>query len=145
MPVNPERLANATDYAYLNINNLSAFPYTFQQGVFEQRMLLDALLALRDPAGDARRLHRHLARRPASTSSIPQKLVAGGQSMGGMYTNLVGAVEPRFGALVPTGAGGFWNLMILDTNIDARRARSCSPPRSASTTTSSPSCTRRWT
>jgi hypothetical protein len=30
MPVNPERLPGATDYAYLNINNLSAFPYTFQ-------------------------------------------------------------------------------------------------------------------
>jgi hypothetical protein len=45
----------------------------------------------------------------------PAKLVAGGQSMGGMYTNLVGAVEPRFPTLVPTGAGGFWNLMILET------------------------------
>jgi hypothetical protein len=28
---------------------------------------------------------------------------------------MVGAVEPRFGALVPTGAGGFWHLMILET------------------------------
>jgi hypothetical protein len=37
--------------------------------------------------------------------------------MGGMYTNLFGAVEPRVGALVPTGAGGFWNLMILDTGL----------------------------
>jgi hypothetical protein len=37
--------------------------------------------------------------------------------MGGMYTNMVGAVEPRFGALVPTGAGGFWSLMILDTDL----------------------------
>ena len=37
--------------------------------------------------------------------------------MGGMYTNMIGAVEPRYGALVPTGAGGFWNLMILDTAI----------------------------
>ena len=45
------------------------------------------------------------------------KLVAPGQSMGGMYTNLIGAVEPRLGALVPTGAGGFWNLMILDTSL----------------------------
>jgi hypothetical protein len=36
--------------------------------------------------------------------------------MGGMYTNLIGAVEDRLGALVPTGAGGFWNMMIIDTN-----------------------------
>src|SRR5690606_30197052 len=49
MPVNPERVPGASDYAYLNINNLVAFPYTFQQGVFEQRLFLDALLALRIP------------------------------------------------------------------------------------------------
>ena len=40
LPVNPERLPGATDYAYLNLQNLTAFPYTFQQGVFEQRLLL---------------------------------------------------------------------------------------------------------
>ncbi|HSN26414.1 MAG TPA: hypothetical protein VLT45_09015 [Kofleriaceae bacterium] len=114
MPVNPERLVNATDYAYLNINNLSAFPHTFQQGVFEQRIFLDALLALHIPAS---------ALAGCTGISTPgsdyffdaTKLVAGGQSMGGMYTNMVGAIEPRFPALVPTGAGGYWNLMILDT------------------------------
>jgi hypothetical protein len=37
--------------------------------------------------------------------------------MGGMDTNMIGAVEGRFGALVPTGAGGFWNLMILESTI----------------------------
>ena len=114
MPLNPERFPGANDYEYLNINNLAAFPFTFQQGVFEQRMLLDALLALRVPqatvgacAGIASPTGEHFF--------DPQKLVAGGQSMGGMYTNMVGAVEPRFGAFVPTGAGGFWNLMILET------------------------------
>jgi hypothetical protein len=114
MPVNPERLVNANDYAYLNINNLAAFPHTFQQGVFEQRMFTDALLALHIPQA---------ALAGCTGISTPTgdyffdatKLVAGGQSMGGMYTNMVGAVEPRFGALVPTGAGGYWNLMILDT------------------------------
>ena len=116
LPVNPERLPGATDYAYLNINNLGAFPFTFQQGVFEQRLLLDALLALEipqatvaacgipAPAGGGHRFD-------------PLQLVAGGQSMGGMYTNMIGAVEPRYGALVPTGAGGFWNLMILETAL----------------------------
>ncbi|HEY5927499.1 MAG TPA: hypothetical protein VIV11_37700 [Kofleriaceae bacterium] len=116
MPVNPERLGNATDYSYLNINNLAAFPQTFQQGVFEQRLLLDALLALRVPdsvlAGCT-----GIASGGGEHFFDPQKLVAGGQSMGGMYTNLVGAVEERFGALVPTGAGGFWNLMILESQI----------------------------
>lgn len=116
LPVNPERLATATDYAYLNINNLAAFPSTFQQGVFEQRLLLDALLATRIPASV-------LAGCTGITSAggehffDPDKLSAGGQSMGGMYTNLIGAVEERYGAFVPTGAGGFWNLMILDATV----------------------------
>jgi hypothetical protein len=114
MPLNPERLTNASNYAYLNFNNLSAFPYTFQQGVFEQRMLLDALVDLQIPAatvasctGVAATTHHFDA----------TKLVAGGHSMGGMYTNMIAAVEPRFGAVTPFGAGGFWNLMILETAI----------------------------
>ena len=114
MPLNPERLANASNYAYLNFNNLSAFPFTFQQGVFEQRLLLDALVELQLPAatlaacgGSAQTTHHFDA----------TKLVAGGHSMGGMYTNMIAAVEPRFGAITPFGAGGFWNLMILETEI----------------------------
>jgi hypothetical protein len=110
MPVNPERLPGAKDTAYLNINNLSAFPYVFQQGVIEQRLFLDALLELEIPAATLAGCGDDVTHKFDAT-----KLTAGGQSMGGMYTNMVGAVEPRFGALVPTGAGGFWNLMILDT------------------------------
>lgn len=105
LPLNPERYPGATDYQYLNINNLAAFPHTFQQGVFEQRLFTSALVALQIP--------QTLVAACTGISSPsgahffdPQKLVAGGQSMGGMYTNLVGAVEPRFGALVPTGAAG---------------------------------------
>ncbi len=115
LPLNPERLPGANDYEYLNINNLAAFPQTFQQGVFEQRMLLDALLALRVPQATVAACSGLATPTPGADHFFdPSKLVAGGQSMGGMYTNMVGAVEPRFPALVPTGAGGFWNLMILD-------------------------------
>ncbi|MBX3157233.1 MAG: hypothetical protein KF773_14755 [Deltaproteobacteria bacterium] len=114
LPVNPERLPGATDYAYLNINNLAAFPFTFQQGVIEQRLFTDALVALEIPQAVVAACGI-----PAPAGGVHRfdaaKLVAGGQSMGGMYTNMVGALEPRFGALVPTGAGGFWNLMILET------------------------------
>ena len=116
LPLNPERLQGATDYAYLNINNLAAFPQTFQQGVYEQRMLLDALLALHVPAATASACSG-LSTPTGDYFFDPTKLVAGGQSMGGMYTNMVGAVEPRFGALVPTGAGGYWNFMILESTI----------------------------
>jgi len=118
LPLNPERLPGASDTEYLNFDNLTAFPYTFQQGVLEQRLLLDALLALRiDPAAVAACPAVRLPDGVAAHRFDPDRLVAGGQSMGGMYTNLIGAVEPRLGALVPTGAGGFWNLMILDTSL----------------------------
>ena len=118
LPVNPERLAGANSYAYLNINNLSAFPYTFQQGVFEQRLLLDALLELQiPPAMVAACSGMSLPANATAHHFDATKLMAGGHSMGGMYTNMIGAVEPRFGALTPFGAGGFWNMMILDTEI----------------------------
>jgi len=114
LPLNPERQVGASDYEYLNLRNLAAFPFTFQQGVYEQRLLLDALLELEIPAAT---LAACRGADPTVHRFDGGKLVAGGQSMGGMYTNLFGAVEPRVGALVPTGAGGFWNLMILDTGL----------------------------
>jgi hypothetical protein len=117
LPVNPERYALATDYAYLNIANLVSFPYTFQQGVLEQRLFLDALLALRIPPSVVSGCPGVRVPAGAEAHFDPDGLVAGGQSMGGVYTNMVGAVEPRLGALVPTGAGGMWNAMILDTAI----------------------------
>jgi hypothetical protein len=118
LPVNPERLPGASDYAYLNIDNLAAFPFTFQQGIFESRLFLDALLELRiDESVLAGCPEVTL---PAGTTEHrfdPDKLVASGQSMGAMYTNLVGTVEPRYGALVPTAGGGMWNLMIIETSL----------------------------
>ena len=106
LPVNPERLPGASDTAYLNFLNLPAMRDTFRQGVIEQRLFLDALLALQLPpsllAGCTG------AALPAGQSAFhfdASSTVAQGQSMGGMYTNLVSAVEPRIRAAVPTGAG----------------------------------------
>jgi len=82
--------------------------------VFEQRLLLDALLDLHIPAATVAAC-TGISTPTGDYFFDPDKLVAGGQSMGGMYTNLIGAVEPRYGALVLTCAGGFWNLMILET------------------------------
>jgi hypothetical protein len=118
LPLNPERFTNASDYEYLNLQNLTAFPYTFQQGVIEQRLLLDALLALEiPPAALAACSGPTLPSGATAHRFDPARLGGGGQSMGGMYTNMIGAVEPRLGALVPTGAGGFWSMMILDTDL----------------------------
>lgn len=117
-PVNPERLPGASDLAYLNFDNLAAFRDTFRQGVVEQRLYLDALLELEIapemvsacdglelPAGETA---FHFSEAPIG---------AMGQSMGGMYTNLIGAVEPRIKAVVPTGAGGMWSYFILETSL----------------------------
>jgi hypothetical protein len=118
LPVNPERQPGASDIEYINFRNLAAFPYTFQQGVIEQRLLLDALLELQIPPSVVSACAGvDLPTGQTRHHFDPAKLVAGGQSMGGMYTNLIGAVEERYGALVPTGAGGMWHLMILETAL----------------------------
>jgi hypothetical protein len=117
LPLNPERLPGAGNYDYLNFNNLAAFPSTFQQGVFEQRLLLDALLALEIPAATLAGCAASLPDGATAHRFDPDTVTAGGHSMGGMYTNMIAAVEPRYGAITPFGAGGLWNLMILDTAI----------------------------
>jgi hypothetical protein len=120
LPVNPERVANASDIEYLNLENLTAMRDTFREGVIEQRLFLEALLATEIPAAVAAGCAAPSL--PAGASAYkfdPVRVVAQGQSMGGMYTNLVSAVEPRIRAAVPTGAGGFWGYFILHTSLIA--------------------------
>jgi hypothetical protein len=120
LPLNPERLPGAVDTQYLNFNNLAAFRDTFRQGVIEQRLFMEALRTLRIPAATAAAC-TGVSLPPGETDFHfdPDQLVAMGQSMGGMYTNLIGAVEPRIRAAVPTGAGGFWSLFMLKTTLIA--------------------------
>ena len=108
LPVNPERLPGAGETAYLNFQNLPAMRDTFRQGIIEQRLYLDALLKLQIPV---------TACTPDGGHFDAAKVVAQGQSMGGMYTNLISAIEPRITAAVPTGAGGFWTYFILVTHL----------------------------
>jgi hypothetical protein len=118
MPLSPDRLPGASPIAYINFANLDAFPFTFHQGVIEQALLLDAMEALRiDPATLGACTGVTL---PPGASEIRfdfDHLLAGGQSMGAMYVNLLGATDARPTALVPTGAGGFWSYMILETEL----------------------------
>jgi len=117
LPVNPERVPGAAEIEYLNFENLDAFPFLFRQGVIEQRLFLEALAELSIPA---------TALAGCDGPTLPMgvtefhfdgdALFGQGQSMGGMYTNLVGAVEPRLRALVPTGAGGYWGFMLLQAS-----------------------------
>lgn len=120
MPVNPERLPGADDIAYLNLDNVGAFPDTFRQGAIEQRMFLTALLDLRLDKASVLGSACTDVTLPAGATSLrfdPGKLAIMGQSMGGMYTNVIGAVEPRYTAAVPTGAGGYWGYFILKTSL----------------------------
>lgn len=120
LPVNPERLPGASAIEYLNFANLAAFRDLFRQGVIEQRLLLDALLDLElDPASIAACTGLSLPAGATAYAFDPDRVVAMGQSMGGMYTNLISPVEPRIKAAVPTGAGGFWHFFILETTLIA--------------------------
>lgn len=121
-PVNPERVPGATAIAYLNFANLKAFRDTFRQGIIEQRLYLDALLDLRIPSAALEGCEGVSLPSGGSAYRFDEaSVVAMGQSMGGMYTNLVGAVDPRIQAVVPTGAGGHWSRFILITELLARQ------------------------
>ena len=117
-PINPERVEGASSFAYLNFQNFTVFPDTFRQGVIEQRLYLDALLALElDPELVAEGCPELEVPEGETVHFDPNSVVAMGQSMGGMYANMVGAVDPRLTAVVPTGAGGHWTRFILETSL----------------------------
>lgn len=118
MPVNPERLPGAGETAYLNLNNLAAFRDTFRQGVIEQRLFASALHALEiSPEVVAACDGLALPDGADAYTFRVEPLLVMGQSMGGMYTNMFGAVDARVAAVVPTGAGGYWSYFILRTNL----------------------------
>ncbi len=123
LPVNPERLPGAAETAYLNFDNLAAGHDLFRQGVIEQRMLIEAMSTLQiEPKtlSDGGCTGYSLPANSGETKfhfNVEQKLFAQGQSMGGQYTNLVSATEPRIRAAVPTGAGGYWSHFILITPL----------------------------
>lgn len=118
LPISPERVPGASDFAYLNLGNFAAFPDLFGQGVIEQRLFVDALLRLKiDPATVDACTGMSLPASETAHHFNNDELVALGLSMGGMYTNMVGAVEPRIRAVAPTGAGGYWSYFILKTEM----------------------------
>ncbi len=127
LPVNPERLVGAGETAYLNLQNPAAMRDTFRQGVFEQRMLLRAMLALKIPPAMVANCPTTVNGNTVPIPTLPSNatafgfdaghIIAEGQSMGGMYTNLFAAVEPKVKIAVPTGAGGYWTYFILQTHL----------------------------
>jgi dienelactone hydrolase len=118
MPLNPERLPGASDIAYLNLMNPAAMRDTFRQGLFEQRLLLEALTRLRIPAATVA---------ACAGATLPDGATEGrfdasrflimGQSMGGMYTHFIAATEPAVRGAIPTGGGGHWSRFIFESQI----------------------------
>jgi hypothetical protein len=118
MPLNPERYPGATETEYVNANNFAALRDTFRQGTIEARLFLEALTKLQiDPEILAECTGASLSGGATSYRFDASKLAIMGQSMGGMYTNLVGATEPKLRIAVPTGAGGYWPYFILETEL----------------------------
>jgi hypothetical protein len=118
LPVNPERLPGASATAYLNFNNLAAGRDLFRQGILESRLFLDALLELEVPPETVAACEG-MSLPPGVTAYRfdAAAVYAQGQSMGGQYTNMFSAVEPRVRAAVPTGAGGHWTHFIEHTSL----------------------------
>lgn len=118
MPVNPQRVPGAGDQEYIQLANPQMMRDNMRQGVIEQRLFLDALLELRiDPEVLAGCEGVSLPDGESAYRFRSDRIALQGQSMGGMYTNLVGAIEPRFTAVVPTGAAGHWSYFITVTTL----------------------------
>jgi hypothetical protein len=120
LPTSPQRVpgtnSNTDPPAYIQLTNLPALLGTFRQGVIEQRMFLAALAKLTiDPATLKTSCPAVKVPKGQMIHFDPNNFYSQGQSMGGMYANLITAVEPSFKAEVPTGAGGFWTYFIFQS------------------------------
>jgi hypothetical protein len=115
LPISPERVKGASDFAYVNVNNMVATRDTFRQGILESRLFLSALERVRiAPSVIAGCTGPTLPQGEEAFRFAPAPH-AQGQSMGAMYTNLVTASDERIKLAVPTGAGGYWSYFILRT------------------------------
>jgi hypothetical protein len=121
LPLNPQRWPAGQGGAfpeYFNVNNVAATRDIFREGVLEQRLFFDALRRLAiDPATVAACSGLSLPAGETVYHFRDAPLLAQGQSMGAMYANLIGAVEPSIAAVVPTGSGGYWSYFILQTQF----------------------------
>ncbi|MEM1029505.1 MAG: hypothetical protein AAF928_01620 [Myxococcota bacterium] len=119
MPVSPDRVPDVGDFDYaLNTTNVDAFPGNFRQGVFEQRLLIEAMASLEiDPAALTGCDGPSLPPGATSYRFDLSRLALMGQSMGAQYANMIAATEPAVRVLVPTGAGGPWTLMFLESDL----------------------------
>jgi hypothetical protein len=116
LPMSPGRVPGAKPFDYVNIDNVIMTRDLFRQGILESRMFIGALGAARVPvAALAGCAGVTLPPGEADVRFSIDRFSIQGQSMGGMYTNLLGAVDRRVEAMVPTGAGGHLLFFLLQT------------------------------
>ena len=113
-PLAPERLPGAKARADVNFKNLAAYPFVYFQGVLEQRLLIAALSTFElDPVSASSCSGVSLPGGATAYKFDLSRLGFQGQSQGAGFANMVAAIEPRVGAIVPTGAGGFLSYTAL--------------------------------
>jgi hypothetical protein len=118
LPQNPERAGGSREDAYFNPLNLAAYRDTFRQGTIEQRLILEAIANLEiSPSVFTGVTAPPLPPGQTHYRIQTDSIAVMGQSHGAQYANMVGAVEPKVGAVVPTGSGGFWSLLVAETSF----------------------------
>ncbi|MEO0408039.1 MAG: hypothetical protein AAF289_11880, partial [Cyanobacteria bacterium P01_A01_bin.135] len=115
-PVNPERLPGASKDAYLNFRNLAAYRDTFRQGAIDLRLLLKALENLSIPTS-LLPADSGVTEAAFRLDTDPAAIL--GQSLGSQFAHMLGAIEPKIKAIIPTGAPGFWSLLVPETDLSA--------------------------
>lgn len=114
MPFNPQRDPDVGAYEYANQVNFSAFPFNFRQGIYEQRLLIEALESFTvDPATLAGCDGPSLPSGETAYRFNTERIVLMGQSMGASYANLLAAIEPKIVALAPSGSGSFFSQFLM--------------------------------
>ncbi|MEO0936366.1 MAG: hypothetical protein AAFY21_22405, partial [Cyanobacteria bacterium J06641_2] len=91
---------------------------TFRQSVIEQRLLIEALEDLKIPreviGTDVDVL---LPEGKTDFRFQASPVMALGQSYGAQLANIISAIEPKIGAVVPTGSPSFYPLLISDNEL----------------------------
>lgn len=114
LPLNPERFPDNRPDSYLNPLNLAAYRDTFRQSVIEQRLLLEAIEDL-EISSEVIGVDEDIMLPPGETIRFQSSpVMALGQSYGAQVANIIGAIEPKIGAVVPTGSPSYFPLLISE-------------------------------
>lgn len=116
LPLNPERFDDNRDDSYLNPLNVAAYRDTFRQSVIEQRLLLEAIedLEISSEVIGADVDEDILLPPGENITFQSSSVVALGQSYGAQVANIMAAIEPKIGAVVPTGSPSYFPLLISE-------------------------------